>query len=149
MRELGFISNFCIHFNYLFLFKSFFKYFTRFLSKFYNLTKTFSNNNLSQLDNSNNELYENDLTCDVGTFRFMAPEIKKNLDYNNKADIYSCGIVLYEMFENKRFTDTSQIKWYKTPKYIKNIIINYMLVDNPENRYDALSILRILNNNKN
>lgn len=118
------------------------------LSKFYSLTKTFSNTDLSKMENDFDKLYENDLTSDVGTFRFMAPEMKKKEEYNNKVDIYSCGIVLYEMFENKKFIDKLQIKWYKTPKIIKNIIINYMLADNPEDRYDALHILKLLNNYK-
>ena len=118
------------------------------LSKFYSLTKTFSNTNLAGLDGKFNELYENDLTSDVGTFRFMAPEMKNQEEYTNKADIYSCGALLYELFENKKFIDKLQITWYKTPKIIKNIIINYMLVDNPENRLDALNILKLLNNYK-
>lgn len=118
------------------------------LSKFYSLTKTFSNTNLVELDNKLNELYENDLTRDVGTYRFMAPEMKKQETYNSKADIYSCGALFYELFENKKFIDKLQLKWYKTPIFIKNIIINYMLVDNPEDRLDALIILRMLNNTK-
>tara|TARA_B100000963_G_scaffold267970_1_gene236208 strand:- start:372 stop:1283 length:912 start_codon:yes stop_codon:yes gene_type:complete len=118
------------------------------LSKFYSLTKTFSNNDLSKINNNINELYENDLTCDVGTFRFMAPEMKKQIIYNNKIDIYSCGVLLYEMFENKKFIDKSQIYWYRTPKIIRNIILNYMLEDDPNNRYDAIALLKILNRNK-
>jgi serine/threonine protein kinase len=115
------------------------------LSKFYSLTKTFSNNNLSNLDNNQNELYENDLTTDVGTLRFMAPEMKKKQTYDNKIDIYSCGVLLYELFENKKFIDKSQLNWCKTPKNIKNIILNYMLCEDPNDRYDALIILTLLN----
>ncbi len=115
------------------------------LSKFYSLTKTFSHSNLVNLDSNLSELYENDLTSEVGTFRFMAPEMKKQKKYSNKVDIYSCGALLYELFENKKFIDKLQIRWYKTPKVIKNIIINYMLVDNPDDRLDALSLLKIIN----
>ena len=114
------------------------------LSKFYSLTKTFSHSNLADLDSNLSELYENDLTGEVGTFRFMAPEMKKQLEYTNKVDIYSCGALLYELFENKKFMDKLQISWYKTPKIIKNIILNYMLVDNPDDRLDALNILKLI-----
>jgi len=118
------------------------------LSKFYSLTKTFSHNNLTTLDNNQNELYDNDLTTDVGTLRFMAPEMKKGKPYNNKIDIYSCGALFYELFENRKFIDKYQLIWYKTPKTIKNIILNYMLLDNPDDRYDALTLLKLLNKNK-
>ena len=133
------------------------------LSKFYNINKTFSSNNLSNLnsntnrDNINNNintitnqviinLDEDDLTIDVGTERYMAPEIKKSNIYTNKIDIYSCGILLYELFENKPFLDIHNMYWYKTPKKIKNIILNFMLNENPDDRYDALGILKMLNN---
>ena len=85
------------------------------------------------------------MTSEVGTFRFMAPEMKKQQKYTNKVDIYSCGALLYELFENKKFIDKIDMTWYKTPKNIKNIILNYMLVDNPDDRYDALTILKLLN----
>ena len=118
------------------------------LSKFYSLTKTFSYNNLSTLDNNQNELYDNDLTTDVGTYRFMAPEMKKEQEYNSKIDIYSCGALFYEMFENRKFIDKYQLIWYKTPKLLRTIILNYMLTNNPDNRYDALTLLKILDKNK-
>ena len=114
------------------------------LSKFYSITKTFSNTTLTNLDTSSNVLYENDLTNEVGTYRYMAPEMKTQLDYTNKVDIYSCGALLYELFENKRFIDKLNMRWYKTPKNIKTIILNNMLQDNPDDRLDALSILRLL-----
>lgn len=114
------------------------------LSKFYSITKTFSNTKLSNLDISSNELYENDLTNEVGTYRYMAPEMKKQLAYTNKVDIFSCGALLYELFENKRFIDKLNLHWYKTPKNFKTIILNNMLQDNPDDRLDALSILRLL-----
>ena len=115
------------------------------LSKFYSLSKTLSHTNLEELDGNLSELYENDLTSEVGTFRFMAPEMKKQQEYTNKVDIYSCGALLYELFENKKFIDKLKITWYRTPKFIKNIIINYMLVDNPDDRLDALTLLKLMN----
>ena len=118
------------------------------LSKFYSLTKTFSHTSLSSLDNNFNELHANDLTSEVGTYRYMAPEMKTQQEYTNKIDIYSCGVLLYEMFENKKFITKSQMTWYKTPKTIINIILDYMLQENPYYRFDAINLLQLLNKNK-
>lgn len=137
------------------------------LSKFYSLTKTFSHMNLAGLDNDPEgetpenaitaniaELYDNDLTTDVGTYRFMAPEMDGNhgnhgnQEYTNKIDIYSCGALLYEMFENKKFIDKANISWYKTPKLLRPIILDNMLAYNPDDRIDALTLLKILDKNK-
>ena len=117
-----------------------------------------SNNNLNTINlsiktdnlnkNSKNNS-SNDLTTNVGTTRYMSPEIhNKSLKYDSKIDIYSCGILLYELFENKKFNLNDDNKWsrFNTPKKIKFIIINHMLNDNPDLRYDALSILKIINN---
>ena len=37
------------------------------------------------------------MTGQAGTFHWMAPEILENSAYTHKADIYSYGIVLYEI----------------------------------------------------
>ena len=38
-------------------------------------------------------------TIGVGDYRYMAPEIKKGMKYNTKADIYSLGIIAKELFD--------------------------------------------------
>ncbi|KAG5189061.1 kinase-like domain-containing protein, partial [Tribonema minus] len=38
-----------------------------------------------------------DLTGDIGNCRFMAPEVARKEHYNEKADIYSFGLLLWEM----------------------------------------------------
>ena len=48
-------------------------------------------------------------TNDVGTVRYMAPEIKTG-NYNNKVDIYSCGILLYELFSNNIYEKEYDMK---------------------------------------
>jgi serine/threonine protein kinase len=58
----------------------------------------------------------NDLTGDVGTLRYMAPEMKSG-KYNFKVDIWSAGILFKEIFET--FTNSE----------IKNIIDTKMIVD--------------------
>ena len=110
------------------------------LSKFYCLEKINSHGNLVQLGEEENM----DLTTPVGTERYMAPEAQIFGNYNNKVDIYSCGILLYELFENKRYILGTKMGWFWTPKKIKNIITEKMLNNNPDWRSEALSLLRIL-----
>ncbi|KAL0589680.1 hypothetical protein ABG067_002229 [Albugo candida] len=38
-----------------------------------------------------------DLTAETGTYRWMAPEVIRHEPYSSKADVYSFGIVLWEM----------------------------------------------------
>lgn len=109
------------------------------LSKYYNIFRINSHNAIHQLDN--NEIFNTELTNNVGTERYMSPEQLANLDYTHKTDIYSCGILLYEMFENKKYTLHSKINYFWTPKKIR-LIINNMLDNNPENRNNALTILK-------
>jgi len=109
------------------------------LSKYYNIFRINSHNAIHQLDN--NEIFNTELTNNVGTERYMSPEQLANLDYTHKTDIYSCGILLYEMFENKKYILHSKINYFWTPKKIR-LIINNMLDNNPENRNNALTILK-------
>ena len=84
------------------------------LSKYYNIFRINSHNAIHQLDN--NEIFNIELTNNVGTERYMSPEQLANLDYTHKTDIYSCGILLYEMFENKKYILHSKINYFWTPK---------------------------------
>lgn len=90
------------------------------------------------LSKSNNFLNE-DLTLCVGTKRYMSPEISKQLKYNHKIDIWSAGIIFLELFENRRYN--SNFYSIKTPKKIRNIINQSMLIKDPENRLDAKEII--------
>ena len=87
----------------------------------------------------------NDLTSNVGTERYMAPELTNNNNYTNKVDIYSCGILLYELFESKRYIIGDKFKWYYTPKKIQELINEKMLCINPQERQSALIILKLFN----
>ena len=90
------------------------------------------------------KLKDNDLTKNVGTERYMAPEIKLTTLYNYKVDIYSAGIVLYELFEKKILLNQKNLNWYYTPKSIKNLIINNMLNENFCDRLDSLQLIGLL-----
>ena len=112
------------------------------LSKFYNLKIVHSNDNLVGLERRDNYV---DLTNNVGTERYMAPEIIQSQEYDSKSDIYSCGILLYELFENKRYIPGSKLSWYWCPKKLRDIINSRMLCDDKNLRYDALNVLKLIN----
>lgn len=110
------------------------------LSKFNTISKEDSCENLIQLNNP-------ELTSLVGTERYLAPEMPCN-NYTNKIDIYATGILLYEMFENKRYNVNTSFKWYKTPKKIRTIINDNMLNKDPNDRKSALTIIQIFKKEK-
>ena len=103
------------------------------LSKFYNMQVDIDSSN-----NNNNNSF-------VGTRRYMAPEIFNGLNsYNHKVDIYSAGILFYELLESKTYVPYSSLKWFYTSKHLKKIISNFMLSEDPNNRYNALELVRLL-----
>lgn len=83
-----------------------------------------------------------DLTTDVGTKRYKAPECSHQI-YNHKVDIYSLGIVLYELFEKRRYLPDSEFKYYYCPKKLRNYITQ-MVDKHSENRPEAIYLLDII-----
>ena len=110
------------------------------LSRFHCLQKSLSHDDLSNLEHDNTEW-----TDVVGTERYLAPEMTvDNKLYTNKIDIYSTGILLYELFENTRYRPADGFHWYKCPRSIRRIIEESMLQQSPEHRSDAQTILHRL-----
>ena len=102
----------------------------------FGISRIFSYNNLHKLDieDKKNIL----LTQPVGSKRYMAPEISlKNNFYNYTIDIWSAGILFYELFENKRYNNI--LVWCKTNKNIKNIILKMLNKD--KNKRPSADIL--------
>lgn len=112
------------------------------LSKFYTLKTVSSNNNLTDLDSNDNLL---DLTDNVGTERYMSPEILKGNEYDNLTDIYSCGILFYELFENTKYIPGVKMKCFGVQKKLRSIIIEKMICPDSINRSRAYSLLKIIN----
>jgi serine/threonine protein kinase len=55
------------------------------------------------LENSNansNEVYA--MSGETGSLRYMAPEVAEALPYNQKADVYSFGVILWELNSGKK-----------------------------------------------
>lgn len=92
------------------------------------------------------ELLEDDMTNEVGTERYMAPEIKTNKNYDSKVDIYSCGVLMYELYESKIYKELKFNNFpVKTPKNIQTLI-TLMTLNNYINRPSAKDCIKFLDN---
>lgn len=89
------------------------------------------------------------ITTFCGSPLYMAPEIVKNKEYNSKSDIWSLGVIIYELFTKKHpyYTDTKQLLWEKIKNGLDidytiidyqeiNEILGMMLIEDPEERVD-------------
>lgn len=87
-----------------------------------------------------------ELTSQVGSRRYMSPEMKNNEKYNNKTDIWSAGIVFAELFENARYDieqEVSKFRWKNTPLNIQNVINQYMLKPKYQERSSADELMTL------
>ena len=116
------------------------------LSKFHCYENGFTSLEFKKIDIKKETGKYLELTDYVGTERYMAPEMKEYVNnYTNKVDIYSTGILLYELFENKKYIPNQKLHWFYCPKKIKKIIIEYMLQRDPNLRWSAQSLIKLLN----
>ena len=97
--------------------------------------------NLTELVNFDS--INNDLTFPVGTRRYMSPEITSEQFYSSKIDIWSVGIMFAELFENKRYSE--DFSWLKTPNDVKELIVKYMIRNNPLERLNANELIDLFN----
>ena len=67
------------------------------------------------MENANaksNERYE--MSGETGSLRYMAPEVAEGFPYNHKADVYSFGVIFWEMNAGKRpFSGLSRDSFYE------------------------------------
>ena len=105
-----------------------------------NIIKIASNNNLVLLENS---VEINEYTDNVGTERYMAPEVKTK-HYDNKVDIYSCGILLYELFTGSIYHDKFNWNDYNISCKLKELILKMVNIT-PKCRPTASNTLHYFN----
>jgi serine/threonine protein kinase len=89
---------------------------------------------------------EGDRKTYCGTLDYMAPEILNETRYNNKVDIWSLGVILYEIlqgtvpykgktqFERARMIMKGDLAFSSSLSYAAKILIRKMLEVNPEKR---------------
>lgn len=83
----------------------------------------------------------------VGTLRYMAPEMLKGLDIDHRADLYSTGIILYELLvlsgcrelkpgQNKSPVNLKHKDITAIPESCRNVIRKALAID-PDKRYQT------------
>lgn len=102
----------------------------------FGISRFFENNLKSELILEKN-IENKDKTTPVGSKRYWAPEINNKKDYDYKVDIWSAGVIFYELFEGERYIPENGFCWFKTPKNIKKIINENMIQNNPDDRLNA------------
>ncbi|KAL6614531.1 hypothetical protein ACP70R_036801 [Stipagrostis hirtigluma subsp. patula] len=104
------------------------------------------------------EAYCDPLANDTGTFRWMAPEMMKRKPYGRKVDVYSFGLILWEMFSGSiPYEDLTpfQAAFAVFDKNVRptipascpapvRLLIEQCWASNPEKRPDFWQIVQIL-----
>lgn len=110
----------------------------------FGISRFFENEKKKQSYNNIEDcLFDKDKTTPVGSKRYWAPEIEKgDKNYNYKVDIWSTGVILYELFEGERYNPKYGFLWNKTPKNIQFIILN-MLKNDPNERLESLDLINL------
>ena len=101
--------------------------------------------------------YSGTMTANVGTIQWMAPEVLRGHQYTEKADIYSIGIITWEVvtgkcpFEGKTQLDivldvAQHLKRPELPPCSDavKIFLDRCWHDNCDNRYSAVEVLMII-----
>ena len=115
-----------------------------------------SNQNLDTLVETQNRKFD---TFDIGTYWYMSPEVARCTPYDNKMDIWSLGLILYEIWEEKRistimespetlitYNDTRH-EWirfsFRTNRIIRSMILQCLSL-NPDERPTVRNLMASL-----
>jgi len=92
-------------------------------------------------------------TTDIGTMLYRAPELEESLEYDEKVDIFSLGIILFELWhpfntgmERVEVLETLRHKHQLPPSFVQKYQFQSRLIlnltdNNPKNRFSASSLL--------
>lgn len=113
-----------------------------------------SDHSLHEIDKSLKE--DDTYTYDIGTYWYMSPELRNRIPYDYKMDIWSLGLILYEIWEERRIFQILEspihlitynedrlrlLRFsYKTPSIIK-LVIEKCLSLEPDSRPEVRNIL--------
>lgn len=118
------------------------------------------NNILKLADFGISKIKNNLYSQNIGTYYYMAPELLSNKEYNHKIDIWSLGLIFYEIWEGhkwisynefqnseelKNYLKTNKVQLYfnKTPKNFRKIIIKCIDAD-PKKRPESKDIYNLI-----
>lgn len=110
---------------------------------------------ISCLQAKSNEIYK--MTGETGTYRFMAPEVMKHSSYSTKVDIWSFGMVIYNIFVENPYLGLSLEEVFDCiskeniplKKYMLQEDVSYLLDNmiklNDNDRWDSLTVVDYCN----
>lgn len=114
---------------------------------------TTSDQNLENLMDTHPKKFD---TFDIGTYWYVCPEIRSRTPYDNKMDIWSLGLILYEIWENRRINtivsspidlmenNFTRHEWipftFRTPTIMRKIILRCLDID-PSRRPSVRTIM--------
>lgn len=111
-------------------------------------------NNLERSILQCSDLNNHDLSFDIGTPLYAAPEILKGEEYGEKVDVYSLGIIYVELLcsfktQHERQFVLTLIKntgelpdWFQEKHELEHPVIKNMLERDPSKRYSITDLLR-------
>lgn len=83
------------------------------------------------------------MTMNVGTSCYMAPELVSNEFYDEKCDVFSFAIIMYEVL-TENFKPYGDASMYVETKVAKNPLFRPVLPDNFEVKPDQLPFIEIM-----
>lgn len=111
---------------------------------------------ISSLQAKSSEVYK--MTGETGTYRYMAPEVMKHMDYSSKVDIWSFGMIVYHLFVRKPYgnmpintifkyiaNNTVPINYSSLEQSLKTLMDNTVVMNYNE-RWDSIYLVNYCNN---
>lgn len=102
-----------------------------------------------------NKISESMMSMGIGTYYYMSPEQETQRNYNQKTDMFSLGIILFEMYANMKslMEKDRALKYLRThfkipPEYTNKVpknsvqIIEQLISKNPDDRPSAEEVLK-------